>query len=511
MRLTLLIMGLLPACVFAANCVRPGDSVFASSFDIPAQRAFYVASNGSNGADGSLATPWRTIQHGIDVAQAGDLVCVRGGIYNELVSMTRSGSLAAGPIVLQSVPGETAIIDGTGLPIPDGQYGLVTLIDVSHVSVQGLELRNYTTASTALVPIGMYVTGAGTRIRLLDNHIHAIRNTGNGCAANAFGLKVDGTRAPQSINDLIIAGNDIHDLVLGCSESFSLDGNVENWIISNNRVHDTNNIGIGAIGFEGVAPNPAFDQARDGLIVGNHVYNISSFGNPAYGNEYAADGIYVDGGKRITIEHNRIHHVDIGIEVASEHAGRTSSEVIVRNNLVYSGNSAGISIGGYDASVGGSTAVEIYGNTLVRNDQAGTGSGEFQIQYHATNNRFANNILYASSDGVLISAYTGDTPAPAILNHNLYWTDSGSTPAWTWLGTEYNTLASYRSASGQDGASLFDNPDFFDLVAPDLRLQTGSPGINAGSDPGNGLAGLLDFAGLPRIQGAAIDIGAHER
>ncbi len=117
MRLTLLIMGLLPACVFAANCVRPGDSVFASSFDIPAQRAFYVASNGSNGADGSLATPWRTIQHGIDVAQAGDLVCVRGGIYNELVSMTRSGSLAAGPIVLQSVPGETAIIDGTGLPI----------------------------------------------------------------------------------------------------------------------------------------------------------------------------------------------------------------------------------------------------------------------------------------------------------------------------------------------------------------------------------------------------------
>ncbi len=162
MRLTLLIMGLLPACVFAANCVRPGDSVFASSFDIPAQRAFYVASNGSNGADGSLATPWRTIQHGIDVAQAGDLVCVRGGIYNELVSMTRSGSLAAGPIVLQSVPGETAIIDGTGLPIPDGQYGLVTLIDVSHVSVQGLELRNYTTASTALVPIGMYVTGAGT-------------------------------------------------------------------------------------------------------------------------------------------------------------------------------------------------------------------------------------------------------------------------------------------------------------------------------------------------------------
>src|SRR5690606_32374176 len=126
---------------------------------------------------------------------------------------------------------------------------------------------------------------------------------------------------------LVIAGNEIDHLVLGCSESFSLDGNVEHWLVAGNVVHDTNNIGIGAIGFEGVAPDPAYDQARDGVIAGNTVYNISSYGNPAYGNEYAADGIYVDGGTRIVIERNRVHNVDIGIEVASEHAGRTSSDV----------------------------------------------------------------------------------------------------------------------------------------------------------------------------------------
>jgi hypothetical protein len=217
------------------------------------------------------------------------------------VTIARSGSDAAGPIVLQAMPGDAAIIDGSGLPIPGGQYGLVTLVDASHVVVRGLELRNYATASTANVPIGLYVTGAGSDIRVERTHIHDIRTTASGCAANAFGLKVDGTRAPESISDLVIADNEIDHLVLGCSESFSLDGNVERWTIERNHVHDANNIGIGAIGFEGVAPDPAFDQARDGTIRDNVVHDITSFGNPAYGDEYAADGIYVDGGTRITI------------------------------------------------------------------------------------------------------------------------------------------------------------------------------------------------------------------
>jgi len=511
MRAWVLLLIVTSGAAVAGECERAGDSVFASGFERVPLAARYVALDGNDAAAGGVAAPWRTLQHAVDTVAPGTAVCVRGGVYNALVTLTRSGSADAGPIVLQAVPGETVVIDGAGLPIPSGQHGLVTLSDVSHVVVRGLELRNYVTASTSKVPIGLYVTGAGSQIRIERNHIHDIRNTGNGCAANAFGLKVDGTRAPASINQLVIAGNEIDHLVLGCSESFSLDGNVEHWVISDNLVHDTNNIGIGAIGFEGVAPDPAYDQARDGVIVGNTVHAISSYGNPAYGNEYAADGIYVDGGTRILIERNRVHHVDIGIEVASEHAGRTSSEVVVRNNLVYFGHSAGISIGGYAASVGGSEAVTILGNTLYRNDQAGTGSGEFQIQYHASNNRFANNLVYAGTDGVLLSAYTGDVPQPATLDNNLYFTAAGAAGAsWVWLGSEYASLAAFRAASGQDAQSLIADPLIVDAIAPDLRVAAGSPAIDAGADPGSGLAGALDFAGRPRINGTALDIGAYE-
>jgi hypothetical protein len=511
MRRAFLLLILSSGNAIASDCQKPGDTLFSSGFEAPSTHVYYVATNGDNGHDGSLATPWASIQYAAAHANAGETICVRGGVYNELVTLTRSGSTAAGPIVLANVPGETATIDGAGLAIPNGQNGLVTIVDASYVTVQGFELRNYITASTTKVPIGLYLTGAGTQIRVLGNHIHDIRNTASGCAANAFGLKVDGTSAPASINQLTIAGNEIDHLVLGCSESFSLDGNVEQWTISGNVVHDTNNIAIGAIGFEGVAPDPAYDQARDGVISGNSVYNITSYGNPAYGNEYAADGIYVDGGTRITIERNRVHHVDFGIEVASEHAGRTSSHVIVRNNLIYFGNSAGISIGGYAAGVGGTDHATIVGNTLFRNDQAATGEGQFQIQYHATNNVFANNLVYAGGGGLLVYAYSQDTAMPAALDHNLYYSDAGAVgSSWVWLGTEYANFAAYSAASAQETHSAFADPQIADPVAPDLHTNNGSPSVDAGTNPGSDVVGISDFAGNTRVAGAAIDIGAYE-
>ena len=281
-----------------AGCPIPGDTLFANDFELSSGITRYVATAGANAGEGTYAAPWQTIQYAASNANAGDTVCVRGGVYNEIVSVARSGSAIAGAIVFRNYPGETPVIDGTALGVPTGQWGLITLQNRSYVTVRGFEVRNYQTGSTALVPIGVYVTGAGNDLTIAGNRIHDIKNTGGGSLANAFGIKVNGTAAPASINHLSIIGNELDHLVLGSSESLSLDGNVEIWTISDNLVHDTNNIAIGAIGFEGIAPDPAYDQARDGTISGNTVYNISSFGNPAYGNAYSADGIYVDGGTR---------------------------------------------------------------------------------------------------------------------------------------------------------------------------------------------------------------------
>ena len=119
------------------------------------------------------------------------------------------------------------------------------------------------------MPIGLYVVGAGDHIEILDNHIQSIVETLKTSNGDALGLAVYGSKAPQSINWLTIDGNQLDHLVTGYSESLSLSGNVEMWQITNNLIHDNNNIGVNVEGFYHTAPNPAYDQARLGLVALN--------------------------------------------------------------------------------------------------------------------------------------------------------------------------------------------------------------------------------------------------
>lgn len=470
---------------------------------------YYVAPGGNDGHSGAAGAPWATIQHAADTAAAGDTVLVRQGVYNEHVHLTKSGN-ASGYITFASYPGETAIVDGTGLNIPENMWGLFTFDNVAHVIVEGFEIRNYTTNRIADVPIGIFMQGAGVGDQVVNNRIHDITTTAatnpKKCGSNAFGMTVYGTKFPDAIDGLAVSGNEIFHTKTGCSETLSLDGNVTSWAVVSNVVHDADNIAIGAIGFEKVAKNEAYDQARGGVIRGNTIYNITSFGNPDYGNQYAADGIYIDGGTNIVIEQNRIHHVDLGIEIASEHRDRTSSFVTARNNLIYSGNSAGISIGGYGANRGGTDHVAVVGNTLYRNDTRNTGSGELQIQFNATNNIFENNIAVAGPQGLLVNDFTTSTPDPATLDYNLYFSTGPQT--FKWHKHKYTSYASYRTGSGQDA----DSPGFLDpRFATDFDIGAGSPAWDAGTVLGGFVAGNYDFAGNKRVIGAKTNIGAYEK
>ncbi|HLY05398.1 MAG TPA: DUF1565 domain-containing protein [Rhizomicrobium sp.] len=484
----------------------------------PSGATYYVATNGSDTNDGSKGSPWATVQHAAEVVAAGDTVLVRGGVYNEYVGFTKSGDARNGYITFANYPGETATIDGTGLGIPGRQFGLFTLKDVSYVIVEGFELRNYTTAKLKDVPLGIYVLGAGRALQIVNNRIHHIwttaKTTPRQCGSDAFGLTVYGTKAPQAIDGIAISGNELYRLKTGCSETLSLDGNVKNFAIVSNIVHDDDNIGIGAIGFEHVSPNPAYDQARDGEIRGNVVYNITSYGNPDYGRQYASDGIYVDGGRDIVIEQNLMHNDDLGIELASEHKDHVTSEVIARNNVVYAGNSAGISIGGYGAKRGGTDRCIVVNNTLFDNDTKMTGSGEFQIQFHAMHNRFFNNVAYAGAQALLINDFTTSTPDPAEIDYNLYFAKVGAKKAtFVWQHQRYRGYETYRAATGLDRHSPpFSNPRFENTATPpDLDIARTSPAIGAGKVLDPSIVGTHDFLGRNRVKEGAIDLGAYER
>ncbi|MDK2125479.1 right-handed parallel beta-helix repeat-containing protein [Parachitinimonas caeni] len=469
---------------------------------------YYVASNGSDSGSGSSDQPWASLTRALASATPGTRILVRGGIYHEQVTINRSGTANEGYLSIEAYPGETPVFDGNGIRVPNGTSGLFQLTDVSYVRVSGFELRNYVSNTASATPAGIYVSGAGSHIELRDNRIHDIQTTVNSASGNAFGIAVYGNRAPASINALTINGNELYQLKTGSSESLSINGNVQYFSVSHNRLHDNNNIGIDIIGYEGTSPDPAYDRARDGLISNNIVTNISSYGNPAYGNNYSAGGLYVDGGTRLLIEQNRVAQADIGIEVTSEKAQGKADYVLVRNNLVYRNNQAGISIGGYDAQRGGTDHCQFVNNTLFENDSKQTGTGEFLVQHYASDNLLANNIVQANSQGLFYSEVTKQSSAPVTLDGNLYFSETTDGGGWQRAGSTATNLATWQKLSGQDGHSQSANPLLVDSANFNFAPTAASPARGRARPLDGFLTGLRDFNSAPRTKAGNLDIGA---
>jgi len=478
--------------------------------------SFYVSTTGDDSNSGSQAVPWRTVQHAADTVRAGSTVNVRGGVYEELVSIKASGNAADGYITFRSYPGETAVLDAEHLT-PSGRQGVLTINNQSYVRIEGFEIRNFHTAEHRLTPLGISVMGAGSHIELLKNNVHHIEQTFEGRDApgrggNGFGIAVYGTDAKTPITELVIDGNEVHHLKTGSSESLVVNGNVTNFRITHNIVHDNNNIGIDVIGFERTAPDPVVDQARDGVVSGNLVYNITSRGNPAYRNEENSDGIYVDGGTRVLIEQNVMHDVDFGIELASEHKDRATSYITARNNLIYHAHTAGVSIGGYAPERGHTEHCTVINNTLYDNDTSGTGSGEFQMQWNMADDIFANNIVYAGPRCLMTvnkSKFERNQP-PVAIDHNLYYCASGPiASAWGEASATVTGFENYVQSTGNDRHSRFLDPHFVDPATNDFHVRSDSPAIAAGTTDAMPV-GETDLDGLPRVKSGHTDIGCYQ-
>ncbi len=510
---------------------------------------FYVSTTGHDSNPGTSAEPWLTIQHAANAVRAGATVNVRGGVYKEYVSFSHSGT-ASKPITFRSDPVvigtkvEPAVIDGTGLTV-SGTQGLITISgDLSYIIVKGFEIRHLVSASEDAVPCGVWITGSGAGVQILNNQIHDIVTTseknGNGCGLFAYGT----SKSP--ITRLVVSGNELHNLKTGNSESLTLNGNVTDFQVTNNLIHDNDNIGIDVIGYEGTGP-VGYDQASYGVVSGNTVYNISGIGNVGEGNSYDADGLYCDGCAFVTFERNAIFQVDYGIETTSENqvCQATGTEwslpnytgiaargklpcygmnVTVRNNLFYYENACGNSIGGYALATskgggsngGGSSYHDVFVNntlfdngTQPGNDSEGTPSGDFQIQYQvgsAQGNYFENNVIYESaaspysvSPNMWIHSFVPADQAypdslkypgpPARLNWNLYDSaagyEEGTSILWSDV-SNYKSFLNYQATSlgKEDADSLHVRPRFVDLEAspPNASTTPESPAVAGGGN-----------------------------
>jgi len=467
--------------LFGASCATSGTRLNKQPNTAATGATIVVARSGG---------AYSTIQAGLDAAKPGDTVDVRAGTYNERVTFPRSGS-AGKYITLRGEPG--AIIDGTGLfNRLTGICGLVYIENRSFVKVIGFTVRNAVKSSSKIFQAGIWVRGAGSFIEIRNNTVSNIVNSTS--ESGCHGIGVYGTDRTTPLSNVVVDGNEVTGCKTGWSESMVLNGNVENFVVSHNKVHDNDNIGIDFIGFEGECPTPALDQARNGVCTDNVVYNITSYDNPAYGKDRCADGLYVDGGKNITIERNKVDNCDIGIELASEHRGKSTEGITVRNNFVSRSYQGNLEMGGYAANKGNAVDCVLVNNTTYQ----GTG-GEIVVQNNCHDITIKNNILVHDLRGASVAAPTawpkgyivqwGKNNTNMTINNNLYFGGSTTSPgAWP------------------DSAALFADPQLVNTYR-DMHIASTSPAIDRGVSVD---AGTLDIDGQPRVQGSAIDLGADE-
>lgn len=476
------------AYLFIMILVRAGSS---------AQTSYYVAPAGNDTSAGTFTQPWKTFQKACNAATPGSNVYFMQGIYNEKVTLNASGTAEGGYITFQPYEDDTVILDGTG---KTGDQ-LILIENKSYVRLQGFELRNNLNQTFGT---GIWVKGGGSHIEIRNNTIHDMRRSG---AGDCMAISIYGT-SNTPLSHVVIDSNVIYDCEPGHSEALTLNGNVDTFQVTNNTVHDVNNIGIDMIGGEGTCSTPLLDAVRNGVCRGNVVYNAHSL----YGGGYAA-GIYVDGGINITVENNMSYSNDVGIEIGCENNGRVSSGMIVRNNLVFNNDKRGIGIGGYDfPATGKVTTSSVLNNTCFNNDTEGTGEGELTIEY-TEDCMFNNNIFYSSNNNKLMITTVGNGSGNQF-DYNLWYAPGGiSSTTIDYNGTVYTGFAAYQSGTGQDAHSLFANPSFVSasLPIPDLHLQPGSPALDAGDPAFVPDSNETDYEGNERILGARVDCGAYEK
>jgi len=469
-----------------------------------ARPVFVVAPNGSDSGPGSAERPWRTVSRAARSVPPGAVVDIRAGTYVERVVVKVSGARGK-TTTFRAHPGERVTISGTGLRgFRDGDgVGLIHVDGRSNLEFVGLELRSLVDTRKHFTPAGVWITGASSNIALRGLDVHHIRTRGG----NAHGIAVYGTSGSSPITGVTIEGNHVHDLRLGASEAIVVNGNVDGWKIVGNTIDDVDNIGIDAIGYEGVAPQN--DRARNGLIAANVISDVDTLGNPAYdtrdGNCRCAGGIYVDGGDDIVVERNRVTRSNLGIELASEARRGTTSDVVLRNNLVTRSDGAGLTMGGYDTRRGKTERVRVVNNTFLHNDQLRTGAGEIALNYRFFDSSFLNNVIRARARGVM--ATNGFRQNRGNVFDGNLWFAPGNDAAdaiWHWRDKRVKGFAAWRRATGGEARGRYADP----LLGADGRPRPRSPVIDAGvATP---LAGTTDLVGAPRLQGAAVDAGAFE-
>lgn len=416
-----------------------------------ASTTYYVSPTGSDSNPGTLSQPWRTIGKAANSVNAGDTVYLRGGVYQEAVFITRSGTSSAS-ISFLVYPGETSVLDGNNYTIPGIAYGPLLKITGNYVFVSGLEVR-YSRG------MGVAITGQYTTVDDINAHHN-----------KEDGILVTGDNS--SVTNSEVWSNCLSN-VNGSSSSWSAGLSAarypNNAVLSNNVVHG--NWGQGINIYE-----------TNGTIVE---------GNIAYDNWSA--NVYISDATNIILRNNFVYSTgnmtsgdQVGIMMGDERYDPPSANIQIINNIAYGNHRNFFWWQGVQG--GGMNNVLIANNTFV-NGTGNISNGEGNViigRGTHVNVRFENNLVSQDSSLPVIATAT---QAGVYYSNNL------------WSKTPYSAASGPGDVIGDAKLSRTGSPYSTDWYL----LTDASPAIDMGLSLGEV---SVDYFGTSR--GSPPDIGAIE-
>jgi hypothetical protein len=424
---------------------------------------YYFSPNGLSTNTGVQGSPW-SIQHAANQTVAGDIVYFLTGTYNFTgLKINRSGTPAA-YITYSAAPGAFPVLRCQN---PCTLWHAIE-VQANYIKIEGLEL-----------------IGNNTNITLAQGEANYNEALAGG---------TDWAKYGQTNTNGITVGN-----------SNIVPHHIE---IRNCKIHDFAGCGIGAIktDFITIESNKIYNNSwyamygTSGISIfhsSNSVASYSGFSmivrnNIVYNNKALVKWIdkedYSDG-NGIIIDDNKNTQIS-----GTPYKG----SFLVENNLSYLNGGSGIYVMSSE-------------NALFRNNTSywnstetaqGTGAGEL-VCYDSNNVTWVNNIGWANPSYGSVHAIVDDGAWGN--NTNITWKNNLSFNGTA--GQSSVRIAKTTTTSLDATNKLGVNPLFISPTT-NFKLQNSSPAANAGSSSYG--VHSIDLAGVARVQGGTIDIGAYE-
>jgi len=306
-------------------------------------------------AELSNEVPFQAIDSLLGILKPGDSLLFIQGTYHPLKPLkpVRSGT-SGNPIYIGSVSGHRVVLHGknlkvnesTGRPILSDTSGIITIKNVSHIIIEGLEVWESS-------GIGISIAGKNTRfIDVLNCKVHHSYNSGIGlwyCEhVKVLFCEVTGANNQEYRTVQRLGREAPH-------EAISIAG-ARYFEVAWNHVHNCHKEGI-----------DCKEVSAYGRIHHNFIHNIPR------------QGIYLDSwfGRlhQVEVNDNTVFACEWGIGISGEGQGSRMDSILIHHNLIFENRASGILFGvwGLDEK---RTNIYIFNNTIWRNGSMGHWAGK---------------------------------------------------------------------------------------------------------------------------------------